>query len=100
MLHKIHEQTAHNRCLLTADEVVRGLNRTLCGWTNYFQLGPVTKAYRLLDRYTGRRLRLWLCHKHRKSGSGTRQYPAEYIYGFLGLVRLPHLTRNFPWAQA
>lgn len=42
MLHKIHEQTAHNRCLLTADEVVRGLNRTLCGWTNYFQLGPVT----------------------------------------------------------
>jgi hypothetical protein len=44
LLGKIHEQTAHNRCLLTADEVVTRLNRTLRGWANYFQLGPVTKA--------------------------------------------------------
>jgi len=100
MLHRIHEQTAHNRCLLTADDVVLDLNRTLRGWANYFQLGPVTKAYRLLDRYTGRRLRRWLCHKHRKQGSGTRLYPDDYLYGVLGLVRLPYLTRNLPWATA
>jgi RNA-directed DNA polymerase len=100
LLGKIHEQTAHNRGLLTADDVVLGLNRTLRGWANYFQLGPVTKAYRLLDRYTGRRLRLWLCHKHRKQGSGTTLYPDEYLYGVLGLVRLPSLTRNLPWATA
>jgi RNA-directed DNA polymerase len=100
LLRKIHEQTAHNRCLLTADEVVLDLNRTLRGWATYFKLGPVTKAYRLLDRYTGRRLRLWLCHKHRMQGSGTRLYPDEYLHGVLGLVRLPHLTRNFPWATA
>jgi len=100
MLGNIHEQTAHNRCLLTADEVVRGINRTLRGWANYFQLGPVTKAYRLLDRYTTRRLRRWLCHKHRVQGSGTRRYPDEYLYGDLGLVHLSPLTRNFPWATA
>lgn len=100
MLREIHEQTAHCRCLLTADEVVIRLNRTLRGWANYFQLGPVTKAYRLLDRYTVRRLRRWLCHKHRLQGGGTRSYPDDYVYGELGLVRLPHLTRNFPWAHA
>jgi group II intron reverse transcriptase/maturase len=100
MLRTIHEQTAHNRCLLTADEVVLDINRTLRGWVNYFKLGPVTKAYRLLDRYTTRRLRLWLCHKHRVPGSGTSRYPNEYLYGELGLVRLPHLTRNLPWATA
>ena len=100
MLRDIHEQTAHSRCLLTADEVVTRLNRTLRGWANYFQLGPVTKAYRLLDRYTVRRLRRWLCHKYRLQGSGTKRYPDEYVYGELGLVRLPQLTRNLPWAQA
>ena len=100
MLKKIHEQTAHNRCLLTADEVVQGLNRALRGWANYFQLGPVTKAYRSLDQYTTRRLRLWLCHKHRIQGSGTRRYPDEHLYGDLGLVCLPRLTHNLPWATA
>ncbi len=100
MLGNVHEQTAHSRCLLTADEVVQGLNRTLRGWANYFKLGPVTKAYRLLDQYTTRRLRLWLCHKHRVQGSGTSRYPDEYLYGDLGLVCLPHLTHNLPWATA
>jgi RNA-directed DNA polymerase len=64
MLRSIHEQTARSRILLTADEVVLGLNRALKGWTNYFQMGPVSKAYRLLDRYTTSRLRWWLRCKH------------------------------------
>ncbi len=100
MLHKIHEQTARNRGLLTADEVVLGLNRALRGWANYFQLGPVSNAYRLLDRYTTNRLRRWLRCKHKVPGRATRRYSDEYLYGNLGLVRLPHLTRNFPWATA
>jgi hypothetical protein len=29
----------------------------LGGWANYFKLGPITKAYRFLDRYTTTRLR-------------------------------------------
>jgi RNA-directed DNA polymerase len=101
VLHKIHEQTAHNRCLLTVDEVVTRLNRTLRGWANYFQFGPVSKAYRLLDSYTTRRLRRWLCHKHKVQSSGARDYPDDYLYRDRGLVRLPlQLTRNFPWATA
>lgn len=100
MLREVHSQTAHSRCLLAAEDVVRDLNRALRGWANYFQLGPVSKAYRLLDRYTTRRLRLWLCHKHRIKGQGTHRYPDDYLYGVLGLVRLPALTRDLPWATA
>ena len=100
MLEKVHVQTAHSRCLLDADEVVSRINRALRGWANYFKLGPVTKAYRTLDRYTTRRLRQWLRHKHKLKGGCCEQFPDEYLYGELGLVRLSHLTRDLPWANA
>jgi RNA-directed DNA polymerase len=43
--------------LLDVDELVERLNRMLGGWANYFCLGPVSKAYNTIDRYTSRRLR-------------------------------------------
>ena len=66
----------------------RRLNRMLVGWANYFCLGPVSKAYRAVDRHTGRRLRQWLCRKHKVQGRGSSRYPDEYLYQELGLVRL------------
>lgn len=100
LIKSIHEQTAHSTCLLEAEEVVQRLNRKLRGWANYFKLGPVSKAYRLVDTYTTRRLRRWLCHKHKVRGGGHSQYPDEYLYESLGLIRLPVLTGKLPWAKA
>ncbi len=76
------------------------LNRKLGGWANYFRLGPVTQAYRWLDRYTTMRLRRWLCKKHKVSGNGYTRYPEEYLYEHLGLIRLPLLPQRLPWANA
>lgn len=95
MLEKIHEQTARDRTLLTADAVVCELNRALRGWANYFKLGPVGKAYQLIDRYTTIRLRRWLRCKHPRA----RHWTNESLYRDLGLMSLPRLTRNFPWAK-
>ena len=100
LIKSIYEQTAHKTCLLEADELVQRLNRKLRGWANYFKLGPVSKAYRLVDTYTTRRLRRWLCHKHKVRRGGHSQYPDEYLYESLGLVRLPVLTGKLPWATA
>jgi len=83
-----------------AEERVARLNRVLRGWANYFCLGPVSKAYRAVDAHARNRLRQWLCRKHKKRGRGTSRYPDEYLYETLGLVRLPALTRRFPWAKA
>jgi group II intron reverse transcriptase/maturase len=85
---------------LDADVLVGRLNCQLRGWANYFRLGPVSKAYRLVDAHVTNRLRQWLCAKHKESGGGTSRFSDQYLYESLGLIRLPKLTRNFPWAKA
>ncbi len=100
LISKIREQTDPKTYLLDAAEVVERLNRMLRGWANYFCLGPVSKAYGRIDDYTNRRLRRWLCRKHRIGSGGYTRYSAQYLYGELGLINLPTLTRNFPWAKA
>ncbi|MCC7084598.1 MAG: group II intron reverse transcriptase/maturase [Pirellulales bacterium] len=96
----IGQQTTRRRTLRDADELVGRLNRQLRGWANYFRLGPVSKAYRAVDRHVTHRLRQWLCAKHKIAGQGTARFPDEYLYQTLGLVRLSLLTRNLPWAKA
>jgi hypothetical protein len=100
LIDSIHERTAHKTCLLDAEVLVGSLNRKRRGWANYFKLGPVSKAYQTVDKYTTTRLRRWLCHKHKTCGGGYSRYPDEHLYESLGLVRLSALTRNLPWAKA
>ena len=96
----IREQTEPRTGLLDADMIVPDINRKLMGWAQYFKLGPVSSAYRAIDAYTIKRLRRWLCRKHKVQGSGRTRYPDQYFTETLGLVRLPTLTSSLPWAQA
>ena len=97
---QISEMTARRWTPVEAEDRVVRLNRLLVGWSNYFRLGPVSKAYRSVDSHTRRRLRQWLCAKHKVQGRGTSRFPDEYLYRELGLVRLDVRTRGFPWANA
>jgi len=92
--------TSRRWLLKAPEERAQVLNRILAGWANYFTLGPVSKAYRVVDGHTSRRLRQWLCKKHKRPGRGTARYPDEYLHDILGLQRLTVRTRDFPWAKA
>ena len=81
-------------------QVVASLNARLSGWANYFCLGPVGKAYRIIDKHARKRLRHWLCEKHRVAGYGYTRYPDEYLYGELGLTRLEGRKHRQLWAKA
>jgi group II intron reverse transcriptase/maturase len=96
---KISEQTHHRWGLTAVETRVRDLNRSMIGWANYFRLGPVSPAYAAVDRHARRRLRQWLCRKHKVKGQGTSRYPDEYLDRELGLTRLAVRTRSLPWAK-
>lgn len=100
MIQAINTQTERRTLCLDAAIVVERLNRQLRGWANYFRLGPVSKSYRAVNAYTTQRLRRWLCNKHKISGNGKARFPEKYLLETLGLVYLPGLTRNLPWAKA
>jgi RNA-directed DNA polymerase len=96
----IHERT--RRCWIDNEtkDLVRQLNRRLVGWANYFRLGSVSQAYRIVDAYVCDRLRQWLRWKHKLPGRDYSRFNDRYVYDVLGLVQLAPMTRRLPWANA
>jgi RNA-directed DNA polymerase len=94
----ISQATRRSQTQQAVEVLVAKLNREIIGWANYFCLGPVSKAYRAVDQHTRRRLRQWLCAKHKRPGPGTARYPDALLHDEFGLVRLAPRTASFPWA--
>ncbi len=86
---RIHDETTSRWNLDSAEKRVAELNALLRGWSGYFNQGRVIRVYRIIQKYTDRRLRRWLIRRQGKRGTGYRQYPNEYLYETLGLYRLP-----------
>ena len=96
----ISEETRRSKTQLDRKTVVTTLNRMMIGWANYFCLGPVSKAYRAVERHARKRLRQWLCAKHHKHGAAIKQFPEASMHDKFGLVRLTTRTRSLPWATS
>jgi group II intron reverse transcriptase/maturase len=97
---QVSELTRRRWLLLDAEDRVARINRLLRGWSDYFCLGPVSRAYRSVDRHTRRRLRQWLRAKHKVRGEGTSRFPDAYLHQELELIELQVRTRDSPWANA
>jgi group II intron reverse transcriptase/maturase len=69
--------------------VVATLNRKLRGWANYFSVGTVVHAYEVVQGHAHRRLRRWLCAKHKVRRGGYARFPNTYLHGHLALHLLP-----------
>jgi hypothetical protein len=96
----ISSETGRNKTLLGTETVVGKLNRMLTGWANYFCLGPVSKAYRAVEQHACKRLRQWLCAKHKVRGRGFGRFPDVHLHNVLGLVRFTRRPRSFPCANS
>ncbi len=99
VLGRIHEETSPRWNQDPVEKRVEELNLILRGWCGYFDQGPVYRPYKLVKRYTERRLRRWLMKKHKRRGTGYRQYPDDFLYVKLGLFD-PHAHRVMSRARA
>jgi RNA-directed DNA polymerase len=70
------------------DEVLEAVNRKLVGWAQYFRVGTLAPAYRIVDQYSTALLRSFLVRRHKVPGRGTRRLSDRYLHESLGLVRL------------
>ena len=97
---ELSEVTDRRTCPGDTLEKIRTLNHKLNGWTNYFCLGPVVRVYEVVQKHARRRLRRWLCHKHKVRGREYAHFPNEVLHGKLGLVQLGAKGRRLLWAKA
>ena len=78
------------------EEVVKELNTVLRGWANYFSYGTRLMAYRAVDQYVYERVRHFLRRRHKVPSRGTRRFPAERVFGELGVFRLRRFHLGSP----
>ena len=97
---RVSELTPPRDLLLPPGVVVARLNRLLTGWANYFTLGQVSPAYAAIDQQATRRLRQWLCRKHKVRTGKIVRFPNERLREEYGLTHLGPRTASFPWAKA
>jgi hypothetical protein len=60
-------------------EMVARFNRMLRGWANYFCLGAMRAAYRIVDTHACFRLRQWLGRRERVQGLSRSRYSQPYL---------------------
>jgi RNA-directed DNA polymerase len=97
---KISEATSGKTTWRDEEEQVGRLNQMLLGWANYFRIGYVTAAWKVVQQHTCRRLRWWMRRKRgAKAGKGQR-YPDMQLYEKYGLVEMVRTVRRLPlWAN-
>jgi RNA-directed DNA polymerase len=88
---KIRQQLRPSN-LMPTEQIVARLNRTVRGWANYFCVGTLSKARRIVDEHLQTMVRRFLRRRHKVKNRGYSQFPRAWIFGELGVV----LTQNLP----
>jgi len=78
------------------DEVKEELNRVVRGWAQYFAYGTRYRAYRAVDHYVYERVRHFLRRRHKVPSRGTKRFPAEDVFGGLGVFQLRRFALERP----
>ena len=97
---KVSDMTTRRHGWHSPEEMVGRLNRTLTGWANYFNLGQTSPAYRTVNGHAAKRLRWWLCRKHKTRYGMYVRFPDTRLRTEYGLTRLTRQTQGLPCAKA
>jgi len=93
---EIKALTCRQTLRLPKEVVIRRLNELVRGWVGYFYYGNCSRDLSDLKSFLDERVRIYLRRKHAKKSRGYKAYPYKYLYGNLGLYRIPTTA---PWTQ-
>jgi len=85
---EISELTEHRKAWQDVELLIGRINQKLRGWSGYFRIGTVSKAYRSINSHTRHRVRQWLCAKFKEPGQGKKRFSDKYLHQKLGLYQL------------
>jgi RNA-directed DNA polymerase len=85
---EISELTERRKTWQDVEMLIGRINRKLRGWSSYFRIGTVSKAYRNINSHTRYRVRRWLCAKFKEPGQGRKRFSNQYLDQTLGLHQL------------
>ncbi len=101
---KISAQTAAQYGWMDTGDKVRRLNGMLSGWANYYRLGQVRPACptntAAIDAHTTKRLRQWLCRKHKVKSGKPVHVSNTRLWDTYGLIQRAPTTKSFAWAKS
>ena len=88
---KIKFYTRRDMNPVPTDAIVGKLNQAARGWSNYFHYGHGHRRMKQVKYYMEERLRCHLRYRHKVKNRGAAYYrfPRCYIYGHLGLYKVP-----------
>lgn len=96
----ITEALGRNTTYREVADTVQLLNQKLKGWANYYCLGALDRAYRVVDGHVANRLRRWLRAKLAWTAQRASRVPAVHLREHFGLVELQKRRRILSWATA
>lgn len=88
---KIQEKTNRRNSFKPTEQVIRELNRTLEGWTQYFSKGYCAPAYHAVDSYAQIKL---IKHLKRRSQRGYRRPKESSWYQYLETLGYKRISRK------
>ena len=94
---EIKALTCRRNHRVSKEVIVRRLNEMVRGWAVYFHYGNCSKDLSRVKNYLNERVRIYLRGKHAIRNKGYKVFPYSYLYGELGLYKIP---TDSPWTQA
>ncbi len=85
---EIGELTTRKMAGRDVEAQVGRINSKLKGWSNYFRIGTVSKAYRNVNSHVRYRVRQWLCVKFKVQGDGKKRFHDQHLHQKLRLYQL------------
>jgi RNA-directed DNA polymerase len=86
--------TCRRTLALPTEVVIQRLNEAVRGWVGYFYYENCSKDFSALRWFLEERVRIYLRRKHQAKSRGYKAYPYNYLYGTLGLFKIP---MKAPW---